>query len=262
MFKIRQVCPLPFNACRLWASKGCQVSKVRAHDRNTVASTTLGIGCATGFLLACRSHIPFPDLTERSTRRGATSLEKAWQMPRRPRIGSRQDFRRCPCREVLCPEARRVQGPGPFTSGRSALRQRPAHGSSPAQAHPLGRRNPCRRPTRRPTSRQEGGALARHECSCAWQGSGRAVGPTLKAAPPTTVHHNLVVCRIPRLHATHSYQAITSAAVFRCRSGTRASSAGYPTGMSKNGRSLSGRFRIFCRKFMGLGVCVSATSPA
>lgn len=43
-------------------------------------------------------------------------------------------------------------------------------------------------------------------------------------------------------------------------SGTVASSAGYPTGNSTNGRSLVGQFRMD-KKRMGLGVCVKVTRP-
>lgn len=45
-------------------------------------------------------------------------------------------------------------------------------------------------------------------------------------------------------------------------SGTTASRAGYPTTKSRNGLSFFGRPRISFRKPMGLGVCVSAASPA
>jgi hypothetical protein len=44
-------------------------------------------------------------------------------------------------------------------------------------------------------------------------------------------------------------------------SGTSASSAGYPTGSSRNGFSLAGRPSTWLRKPMGLGVCVKVASP-
>jgi len=49
---------------------------------------------------------------------------------------------------------------------------------------------------------------------------------------------------------------------FRCKSGTMQLSTGYPTGINKNGRSFLGRFSIFIKKFIGLGVCVNAHKPA
>ena len=49
---------------------------------------------------------------------------------------------------------------------------------------------------------------------------------------------------------------------FRAMSGTVTPAAGYPTGMSRNGRSFDGRPRIVRRKSIGLGVWVSEASPA
>ncbi len=48
----------------------------------------------------------------------------------------------------------------------------------------------------------------------------------------------------------------------RAISGTTQSSVGYPTGITRYGRSWSGRRRIERRNFIGLGVCVSVASPA
>lgn len=48
----------------------------------------------------------------------------------------------------------------------------------------------------------------------------------------------------------------------RGRSGTTASAAGRPTGISRYGFSFGGRLRISRKKFIGLGVCVRVASPA
>ena len=56
-------------------------------------------------------------------------------------------------------------------------------------------------------------------------------------------------------------QVDISASVLRLRSGTIASSAGYPIGKRMYGRSFSGRPRIVDRNAIGLGVCVSVAKP-
>ncbi len=58
------------------------------------------------------------------------------------------------------------------------------------------------------------------------------------------------------------YRTITSDKFFRRKSGTIQCSAGYPTGINKKGLSFSGLFKTAVKKFIGLGVCVNATSPA
>ena len=68
-----------------------------------------------------------------------------------------------------------------------------------------------------------------------------------------------------RLHdrhagAAHRQTAIWSTALRR-RSGTFASAAGYPTGITSIARSLAGLPSNSPRNPIGLGVCVSVTSP-
>lgn len=49
---------------------------------------------------------------------------------------------------------------------------------------------------------------------------------------------------------------------FLLKSGTEALAAGQPTGSNKNALSFCGRFNIFAKKFIGLGVYVNAPNPA
>src|SRR5260370_2460310 len=67
-----------------------------------------------------------------------------------------------------------------------------------------------------------------------------------------------VGARVPK---THTYVTDSCIDFFEI-SGTHASCAGYPTTRTKNGFSLGGRFKIWLRKPIGLGVWVSATKPA